>query len=144
MIRSNELRSVAVSCFAAFFGAVIASAADAPPPGMPFPTPLDAYASSEGRGLFSVFAERVRQDWFNLVATLIFVGALVHTFCTGLFRKWAHAAEARHKQRMSAARAKAEAAGRTFKEKVSFRAVALELYEEAARLRDEIQKLEGS
>lgn len=83
---------------AAVFGtAALAGAAAGGGSGAPgFPTPLEAYPSAASRPLLEVLAERVSQDPFNLVATLLFVCAIVHTFLTGAFRRWAHAVQAAH------------------------------------------------
>lgn len=40
--------------------------------------------------------DRVHVDPFNLVASLIFLLAIIHTFLTPKFRHWAHVVEARH------------------------------------------------
>jgi hypothetical protein len=61
-----------------------------------FPLPLDQYPPPAAGGLWDTLADRVRADPFNLVATAIFVLAIVHTFLTPKFRHWAHEAEARH------------------------------------------------
>jgi Putative Na+/H+ antiporter len=61
-----------------------------------FPLPLDQYPPASPGGLLSTLAERVRTDPFNLVATVIFLLAIIHTFLTPKFRHWAHRAEARH------------------------------------------------
>jgi hypothetical protein len=42
-------------------------------------------------------ADRVQADPFNLWASVIFLAAIIHTFLTPKFRKWAHAVEARHR-----------------------------------------------
>ncbi len=42
-------------------------------------------------------ADRVHADPFNLVASVIFALAIIHTFLTPKFRHWAHQAEARHR-----------------------------------------------
>jgi hypothetical protein len=62
-----------------------------------FPLPVDRYPPLADAGLFATLAERVRTDPFNLVATGIFFLAVLHTFLTPYFRRWAHRVEARHK-----------------------------------------------
>ncbi len=47
-------------------------------------------------GLFRVLTERISSEPFNLVATLLFVGAVVHTFLAPRFRHWAHRVEEEH------------------------------------------------
>lgn len=45
-----------------------------------FPLPLDAYAGEAGLGLLEVLSRRAAADPLNLVATGLFLGAIVHTF----------------------------------------------------------------
>lgn len=70
------------------------------------PIPLASYQEveqAEGHhGLATILAHRVAADPFNLVATLIFVGAVIHTFKAGYFRALADRLEARHRERMLA------------------------------------------
>src|SRR5215469_1130360 len=50
-----------------------------------FPRPLADYPPAAGTPLFKVLAERVRLEPFNLVATIIFFVAIVHTFLAPKF-----------------------------------------------------------
>ncbi|WP_396626489.1 putative Na+/H+ antiporter [Luteitalea sp.] len=61
-------------------------------PQMPahFPTPLPDYPAAAAGGLLQTLAERVTHDPFNLVATAIFVLAIVHTFLAPKFLALAH------------------------------------------------------
>src|SRR5579863_3650797 len=61
-----------------------------------FPRPVDSYHTLPDASLLTVLKERVRQEPFNLVATSLFVLAVVHTFASGVFRKLAHKVEQRH------------------------------------------------
>ena len=54
--------------------------AAAPPGGAAFPPPLDGYTGEEGLSLLDVLARRARQEPMNVVATAIFVLAILHTF----------------------------------------------------------------
>jgi hypothetical protein len=56
----------------------------------PFPLPLDAYAGEEGMTLGQVLAHRVDADPFNLVATVLFVLAILHTFAAARITASAH------------------------------------------------------
>lgn len=58
--------------------------------GVDFPRDLQSYSDGKGDGILSVLIGRVRQEPFNLVATLIFFAAIVHTFLTGRFMAIAH------------------------------------------------------
>lgn len=71
-----------------------------------FPLPLDAYPQA-GDGVLGTLRERARIEPFNLVATAIFVLAIVHTFLTAKFRHWAHDVEVAHRARLKE-RAEAE------------------------------------
>jgi hypothetical protein len=76
--------------------------------------------------ILATLSARVKADPFNLVATLIFILAICHTFAAGTFNKWSHAAEVAHRKRI-------EAEGRTAcakphenaQDDVSFKASAL-------------------
>ncbi len=56
-----------------------------------FPPPLDAYADGSIVGLFDVLRHRIAAQPFNLWATLLFLGAIVHTFLTHQFLRASHA-----------------------------------------------------
>jgi hypothetical protein len=58
---------------------------------------LDSYPPVVSGQLFQALEDRVRAEPFNLVATSIFGLAIVHTFLTPQIRRWAHQAEARHR-----------------------------------------------
>lgn len=68
-----------------------------------FPLPLESYVDSPTAGLLDLLAARIRAEPFNLVATVIFGLAIVHTFLAGRIRHWSHAVEARHQARMQKA-----------------------------------------
>lgn len=75
--------------------------ASAMPPVEPtFPQPLHIYPSDEGASLWQVWTHRVEADPFNLIATAIFLLAIIHTFLTPRFRAWAHIVEEEHCARM--------------------------------------------
>ena len=66
-----------------------------------FPVPVKEYAKVDG-GVMATLKARVQRDPFNLVATVIFVLAILHTFSAGLFNRLAHKAEHAHQQRLAA------------------------------------------
>lgn len=83
-----------------FLAASVARAAQ-PDPNLPaFPRPLESYASEAGGSIFTVLAERVQAEPFNLIATGIFVLAVLHTFLSAKIRHWAHVVEERHAARL--------------------------------------------
>lgn len=72
-----------LACFALTVFAASAFGAD---PVEAFPTPLEAYADGSQPGLWQKLVGRVAKDPFNLVATLIFFAAIIHTFLAARFR----------------------------------------------------------
>ena len=78
-----------------------ASAAGVPDPNHPqfnFPKPLEEYHDEETSGLFQKLIDRIKADPFNLVGTVIFLAAIVHTFLTSRFMQISH----RYKQEFEA------------------------------------------
>lgn len=69
-----------------------------------FPLPLEAYGSAGGGGLFEQLVARVQTDPFNLVATVIFFLAIVHTFLASRIRRQAHLVEERHAAKLRSRR----------------------------------------
>lgn len=68
-------------------------------PATVFPTPLSAYPSLQGDGLLATLTARIAQDPMNLVVTVIFVLAIVHTFAAARFMALAHAVQHRQDAR---------------------------------------------
>ncbi|MGA9478031.1 MAG: putative Na+/H+ antiporter [Desulfobacterales bacterium] len=68
--------------------------------GAVFPWDLKSYSAGQADNILSVLIGRVRQEPFNLVATLIFFAAIVHTFLTGRFMAIAHRWTHGHEQRI--------------------------------------------
>ena len=69
--------------------------------GDPFPVPIETYVADEaGDTLWEVLKHRVEVEPFNLVATVMFIMAVLHTFLTAKFRHWAHEIEHRHAERL--------------------------------------------
>jgi hypothetical protein len=78
-----------------------------------FPLPVEVYAEIEADraaelgvatgelGLIEVLEVRIAADPFNLIATLMFFGAVLHTFLATQFNKLAHKFEVEHRERMS-------------------------------------------
>lgn len=70
-----------------------------------FPRALASYAEAGSGGVIETLVARVQAEPFNLVATLIFLLAIVHTFVAGKFLHWAHEVDAAHRSRLDAGRA---------------------------------------
>jgi hypothetical protein len=71
------------------------------------PRPLATYQDPAGASVIDVLVQRVQAEPFNLVASIIFLLAIGHTFLTARFRHWAHEAEARHAARQQQSKADA-------------------------------------
>lgn len=66
-----------------------------------FPVPVEIYGAEERNAtLWEVLQHRVEVEPFNLIATIIFVLAVIHTFLTAKFRHWAHVIEHRHAEKL--------------------------------------------
>jgi hypothetical protein len=76
-----------------------------------FPPELSSYGDREMTSIWEILKNRVDKQPFNLLASLLFLGAVVHTFFTHKFRHIAHTLEERHKQRIRAEGRTAEAKG---------------------------------
>jgi hypothetical protein len=87
------------------------------------PRPLHSYAAVEGAGVLEILRQRVEAEPFNLVASVIFLLAIIHTFFTARFRHWAHEAEEAHAARQSQRRNRqpADLDGDGFPDEVSFK-----------------------
>ena len=73
-------------------------AADAAATISPFPPALETYNDAHMSSLWEVLRHRIQVQPFNLWATLLFLGAIIHTFLTHKFRHWAHEVESRHRE----------------------------------------------
>jgi Na+/H+ antiporter NhaD/arsenite permease-like protein len=63
-----------------------------------FPMPLDAYRDGDSTVILDILINRIQIAPFNLVATLIFFLAIVHTMMTSQFHKLAHFHEEKYVQ----------------------------------------------
>ncbi len=72
-------------------------AAGEPADAQAFPRSLESYNDAEVDSIWAILKNRAKQEPFNLIATLIFLLAIIHTFMTGKFmavsHKWEHAHE---------------------------------------------------
>ncbi len=78
-------------------------AAGGPPADAPiFPPSLESYGDKDMGGIIDILGHRIIQQPFNLVASLIFLCAILHTFFTGRFmviaHRWAHDHEEKIKE----------------------------------------------
>ena len=93
-MKKNYIRVVFLSIlFLSISGIVVA--AGGPPADAPvFPPSLESYGDKDLGSIVSILGNRIRHEPFNLVASLIFLCAIIHTFLTGRFmviaHRWAH------------------------------------------------------
>lgn len=69
-------------------------------PEIEFPQALESYADDETTGLVETLVGRAKAEPFNVVATVIFLLAIIHTFLTAKFRHMAHEEEEKHAARL--------------------------------------------
>ncbi|MEN8140814.1 MAG: putative Na+/H+ antiporter [Thermodesulfobacteriota bacterium] len=69
-----------------------------------FPPSLDSYQDADLKGVSAILGHRIKHTPFNLVATLIFIGAIVHTFLSSKFLYYAHKWKAEHQAEIEAGR----------------------------------------
>lgn len=94
MTRFRLVASVAVLLA---LGAGLSAAEVAPADSLP--RPLESYGDPAGAGIGEILRARAAAEPFNVVATVIFILAVLHTFAAGKFRHWAHVVEERHAAR---------------------------------------------
>ncbi len=108
-----------------------AAGGHAGPPGEPFPRPLGAYGDESGLSLTEVLVGRAKADPFNVVASVLFLLAILHTFAAGPIRKLAHKAHHEHEHHQHELEAAALRDGRPFRKgAVSFKAEVLHFFGE--------------
>lgn len=65
-----------------------------------FPRSLESYNDADQTRIWVILKNRIRQEPFYLVATLIFILAILHTFMAGKFLTIAHKWEKAHEERI--------------------------------------------
>jgi hypothetical protein len=70
--------------------------------GPAFPRPLDSYGEPASDSLWTILSGRVHADPFNLVATIIFLLAITHTFLAPVFTRIAHRLAHEHEASLAA------------------------------------------
>ncbi|MCC5022691.1 MAG: putative Na+/H+ antiporter [Candidatus Synoicihabitans palmerolidicus] len=97
-LRTYSIRSLFLGLF---FGAmatvaVAAGGSDGHGSAGDFPVPLKSYGDHDAGSVLETLKGRIAAEPFNLVATFIFLLAIIHTFLTARFRHWAHEVEHAH------------------------------------------------
>lgn len=85
-----------VACM--LFGAANAGLAAGEDATAAFPTPIESYGDTGQPDLMAKLVGRVAADPFNLVATLIFLAAIIHTFFAANFRAVGHRFEVEYEE----------------------------------------------
>jgi Putative Na+/H+ antiporter len=65
-------------------------------PAIDFPLPVDSYHDQQIPSLFGKLTGRIQREPLNLVASIIFFAAIIHTFLTAQFRKIAYRYQKRY------------------------------------------------
>ena len=99
-------------------------------PGAPFPRELDSYADPAGTGLWQVLQARAAAEPFNVVATLIFLLAVLHTFVAPKIRHWGHVVDERHCARLKIAKRASDSDDDGAPDEVSFAGQVLHFFGE--------------
>ena len=89
---------LSLSLLGLLLSAAVGSAADGT---VALPRVLESYQDPAGAGVLDLVLHRARAEPFNVVATGVFLLAIIHTFLTAKFRHWAHVAEAEHAARVT-------------------------------------------
>jgi len=96
------LSLLAVTAFAAY--AYASSSPSAEP--LAFPAPLESYNDSDLGSVSAILIDRIKQEPFNLVVTLIFLCAIIHTFLASKFMNISHRLEHEHEEKIKRGEAK--------------------------------------
>jgi len=97
--------------FSALGAVAIAAAPGSEQAGAAFPPPLESYNDANLTSLWDILRNRVEKQPFNLWATLLFFGAIIHTFLTHRFRHIAHVLEGRQQEKLRLAAASGQSLG---------------------------------
>jgi hypothetical protein len=99
----NRNRSIWLWLGICFLGLVLAggaiAAGDPHKDAKEFPPSLDSYNDADVGSIMAILKNRVRQVPFNLIATIIFFCAIVHTFLTSKFLAISHRWEHDHEEK---------------------------------------------
>ncbi len=87
--RQRLRAALGVLALVALPGALLAAGPGADP-ALSFPPPLDRYQGEAGLSLPAVLAHRIRVEPLNLVATVLFGLAILHTFAAARITAWSH------------------------------------------------------
>ena len=103
MKRKWKIGTVFVLCYLSFailLTGVAPAAEPVSPDTVDFPRSLESYNDGGAGSIWAILKNRVKTEPFNLIATLIFFLAIVHTFMTGRFMAIAHKWEHEHQEKI--------------------------------------------
>lgn len=93
-MKNMKFRVIFLIILALTVSGMVAAAGGPPAVSPAFPPSLESYGDADMGSIGSILVNRIRQEPFNLVASLIFLGAIIHTFLTGRFmviaHRWSH------------------------------------------------------
>ena len=98
--QTRVIAAVALVALLTLSGASAEASAGAGAEAASFPPPLDAYHDEDVDGIGAVLGHRIAAQPFNLVGSLIFLAAIVHTFCAGRFMSLSHRWREEHRQKI--------------------------------------------
>ncbi len=87
-------------CFAVLWTGIASAAEPVSSDAGNFPRSLESYKDADAGSIWAILKNRVKEEPFNLIATLIFFLAIVHTFMTGRFMVTAHKWEHEHQEKI--------------------------------------------
>ncbi|WP_033397515.1 putative Na+/H+ antiporter [Desulfobacter curvatus] len=103
-----KVRFAIIFLFFVFLSTAFAYAAggsDAPNSPVNFPPSFGSYQDADINGVAAILKHRISHTPFNLVASLIFLAAILHTFLSSKFLYYAHKWKAEHQKKIEAGRA---------------------------------------
>ncbi|MGH7851487.1 MAG: putative Na+/H+ antiporter, partial [Thermodesulfobacteriota bacterium] len=98
-MQKKHLYTLAVLAFLALFSYTARASESAPSGAAQFPPALESYNDSGLGSIPAILIDRIRQEPFNLAATLIFLCAIIHTFLASKFMNISHKWEHEHRER---------------------------------------------
>ncbi len=96
--RRRVLLAVLPGVLACLPGAVLAATGHGGGEDFNFPPPLDSYGDADMEGIWERLVHRANANPFNVVASLIFLLAIIHTFLSARFMAMAHHMEHEHEK----------------------------------------------
>jgi hypothetical protein len=103
MKRKWKISAIVLFCCVGLVVLWVANTEAADPPSADaqlFPRSLESYDDADENSIWTILTIRVKKEPFNLVATLIFLMAIIHTFMTARFMAISHKWEHEHQKKI--------------------------------------------